>query len=335
MLKILFTCEDGATKQTYFPPAALSALEKLGEVVYNPNQGRPFTSDELRNAVRGVDVCITHWGCPRFSADVLENADRLVLIAHAAGSVGDLVSPEVYARGIKVCSANPVMAKYVAEGVLAYILAGLRRLPQQIQRVKACGWNGAETPRSLYNARVGLIGLGAVGRFLLELLIPFQVQVKVFDPYLAHDALSPYPQVELASLEEVLSWGEVITIHASLTPETRGMLNAERLARIRDGALLVNTARGLIINEAALITELQTGRFSAVLDVYAVEPLPVDSPLRALDNTLLFPHSAGFTNRGDEMTEAMIAEIERFMRGDSLQFEIPLEKYLLMTRERS
>ncbi len=335
MHKILFTTEEGATKQKYFSSTALSALEKFGEVVYNPNRGHAFNENQLREAVRGVDVCITHWGCPRFTAAVLENADRLALIAHAAGSVGDLVSPEVYTRGIKVSSANPVMAKYVAEGVLAYILTGLRRLPQQVEGLKAGHWNSVESPRSLHHARVGLVGLGVVGRFLLDLLVPFQVQAKVFDPYLVQDALSPYPQAELASLEEVLSWADVISIHASLTPETRGMLNAGRLACIRDGALLVNTARGSIIDETALITELQTGRFNAVLDVYAVEPLPLDNPLRFLKNALLFPHCAGSTDRSDEISGAMIAEIGRFFRGEPLQFEIPFEKYLLMTRERS
>ncbi len=93
--------------------------------------------------------------------------------------------------------------------------------------------------------------------------------------------------------------------------------------------MLVNTALGPIIDETALFHELRTGRISAVLDVYSIEPLSMESPLRKLDNVLLFPHSAGATNRGCEMTEAMIAEIGRFMRGEPLQFEIPLEKISL------
>lgn len=335
MLKILLTTEDGPTKQTYFPPSALAALEKLGQVVPNPNQGEPFSEAQLSAAVRDVDVCVTHWGCPQFSGAVLQNANRLRLIAHAAGSVGDLVTPEVYARGIKVCSANKVMAKYVAEGVLAYILAGLKRLPQQAQRVQRGGWHAPETLKSLFEARVGLVGLGTIGRFLLELLQPFQVRVKVYDPYLRPDALAAYANAEMAGLDEVLAWGEVISIHASLTPETRGMLDAGRLALIRSGALLVNTARGPIVDEAALARELQTGRLNAVLDVYSREPLPADSPLRGLDNTLLFPHIAGTTDRGIEMTTAMLAEIERFVRGEALQFEISLEQCRLMTQQRA
>jgi phosphoglycerate dehydrogenase-like enzyme len=334
MLKILLTTEDGPTKQTYFPPTALAALEKLGQVVYNPNQGEPFSEAQLSAAVRDVDVCVTHWGCPQFSSAVLQNANRLKLIAHAAGSVADLVTPEVYARGIKVCSANTVMAKYVAEGVLAYILTGLKHLPQQIQRVKFGGWHSPDTMKSLFEAQVGLVGLGTIGRFLLDLLEPFHVQVKVFDPYLAPGALAGYANVQTAGLEEVLAWGDVISIHASLTRETRGMLDAGRLALIRSGALLVNTARGPIIDETALARELQAGRFSAVLDVYTHEPLPMNSPLRGLDNALIFPHSVGTTDRGIEMTTAMLAEIERFTRGEALQYEISLEKSRLMTQQR-
>jgi phosphoglycerate dehydrogenase-like enzyme len=335
MLKILLTIENGSTRQTYFPPAALEALERLGAVTYNPNTGEPFSEEQLCKAIQDMDVCLTHWGCPQFTARVLARANRLRLVAHAAGSVADLVTPEVYARGIKVCSANAVMAKYVAESVLAYILAGLKGLPQQVEAVKGRHlWQPVRVPGSLYGARVGLVGLGTIGRFLLELLAPFQVQVKVYDPYITAADVARFPNVELASLEEVLAWGNVISIHASLTPETRGLLNAPRLQRIQDGALLVNTARGPIVDEAALTAELRSGRIHAVLDVYSTEPLPLDSELRTLDNILLFPHSAGLTDRGVEMTFAIIEEIERFALGEALQHEIPFEKFKLMTQER-
>lgn len=334
MTRILFTTQAGATKQTYFPPELIARLERLGEVVFNANPGQPFSEDQLRAALPGVDVCLTHWGCPTFTPAVLENADRLSLIAHAAGSVADLVTPAAYERGIRVCSANRVMARFVAESVLAYMLAGLKYIPLQVERMRSGGWGGAASPRSLYDACVSLIGLGAIGRYLLDLLAPFQVQVKVYDPYLKPGALAPYPRVESASLDEALAWGDVVSIHAALTPETRGMLDAGKLALIRDGALLVNTARGPIVDEAALVRELQSGRIQAALDVYTVEPLPAESPLRGMQNVLLFPHTAGLVDRGCEMSVAMLDEIERFIRGEALQYEIPFEQFRLMTRER-
>jgi phosphoglycerate dehydrogenase-like enzyme len=335
MLNILFTTENGPTKHTYFPTQTIQVLERLGKVTYNPNLDRSFSEEQLIQAIEDINVCLTHWGCPQFSGKVLERANRLSLIAHAAGSVADLVTPEVYQRGIKVCSANSVMAKYVAESVLAYILAGLKWLPQQAEDVKIRKlWQTTRPLSSLYGARVGLVGLGTIGRFLLDLLEPFQVQVKVYDPYITSKEFSRHPNVELGSLEEVLGWGNIISIHASLTLETRGLLDAERLKLIQDGALLVNTARGPIVDETALVPELQSGRINAVLDVYTTEPLPLDSKLRNLENAILFPHSAGYTDRGVEMTLAILGEIERFSQGESLQYEIPFEKFNLMTRER-
>jgi phosphoglycerate dehydrogenase-like enzyme len=332
---ILFTLENGSTKDTYFPRPVLDDLERLGKVVYNPNQDQPFTEEQLSEAIVDMDVCLTHWGCPQFNEQVLKRASRLRLIAHAAGSVADLVTPEVYQRGIRVCSANLIMARYTAESALAYILAGLKWLPQQAEDVKVRKlWGSQRTLRSLHNTRIGLVGLGTIGRFLLDLLAPFKAQVKVYDPYLTQADLAPYSPAVLAPLEEVLAWGEVISIHASLTPETRGLLDARRLSYLQDGCLLVNTARGPIIDETALIQELKSGRISAVLDVYTTEPLPLESELRKLENVTLFPHTAGQTNRGVEMSLAILDEIERFRKSEPLQFEIPFEKFRLMTRER-
>ncbi len=334
-MKILFTTEEGSIRQMYFPPAALERLQKLGEVVFNP-KAEPLDEAELAQLVEGADVCLTHWGCPPFGEAVLERADRLKLIAHAAGSVGDLVTAHVYERGIKVCSANTIMAREVAEGVLAYILAGLRRIPQhdRAMRSGALWERQVAESRSLAGAKVGLVGLGTVGRFLLGLLEPFGVQVKVYDPYIGAEALGGRAWAELCpSLEEVMAWGDVVSIHASLTPATRGLVGARQLRAMREGALLVNTARGAVVDEAALVEELQRGRIQAVLDVYTEEPLAPESPLRRLENVTALPHMAGATAR-EQMTFGMIEEIERFSRGEPLRYEVPYRAFTLMTRER-
>ena len=332
-MNILFTTENGRTKQIYFPDQAIRKLEKLGNITYNQTS-KPFTQTQLANAIGRMEVCLTHWDCPLFTAAVLERAHQLRLIVHAAGSVADLVTDQVYERGIKVCSANLIMAKYVAEGVLAYILAGLRWIPQHafdLQYTKL--WNKRiNESKSLFGARVGLIGLGTIGRFLIDLLEPFEVQIKIYDPYISADSLKNYSHLELASLEDVLAWGEVISIHASLTRETRGLLGKRKLGLIKDHALLVNTARGAIVDEQALIDELRKGRLRAVLDVYETEPLPIDSPLHDLENVILLPHIAGIPAR-EQMSYAMIDEIERYSKGEPLQYEIPYEKFKLMTKE--
>jgi phosphoglycerate dehydrogenase-like enzyme len=332
-MKILLTMEKGTQRDIYFPAGVLQALKSLGQVTLNQNE-TPFTSQALIRSLQGVDVCLTHWGCPTFTSDVLEKAPQLRLIVHAAGSVADLVTEQVYERGIKVCSANSIMAQYVAEGVLAYILAGLRWIPQQASDMQHhVLWEQRTLEsESLIGAKMGLIGLGTIGRFLLELLKPFHVQIKLYDPYVAPDSLKDYRNVELSSLEDVLTWADILSIHSSLTHETRGMLSADRLRMIKNGALLVNTARGAIVDEQALIDELRQERFRAVLDVYDTEPLPLDSPLRDMKNVILLPHVAGIPAR-EIMSYAMLEEIQRYSKGEPLRYEIPAEKFRLMTKE--
>jgi len=333
-MNILFTTEEGPIKDIYFPAAVRAALESLGPVTYN-DTWEPLTPQGLCERLQDIDICLTHWGCPTFDEAVLRHANRLKLITHAAGSVGDLVREAVYGRGIRVCSANDIMARHVAEGVLAYFLAAQRWIPQQAEALKVHNiWEKREREcRSLLGARIGLVGLGTIGRYLLDLLRPFGVQVKIYDPYLSPQALVGYEWAALADLDQVLAWGEIISLHCSLTPETIGLIDARRMELIQDGALFVNTARGAVVNEADLIQVLRSGRLRAVLDVYTQEPLAADNPLHDLPNVLLLPHMAGITAR-EEMSFAMLAEIQRFIQSQALEHEIPFGKFVLMTRER-
>ena len=338
--KIHITLQEGQTRDIHFPGFVLERLEKLGSVSYN-NTGRPYTAENLAEEAGDADICITHWGSPCFTEEVLRKMPNLKLIAHAAGSVADLCSAAVYDRNIKVTSANDIMALYVAEGVLAYILTSLRQIPKTDSLMK----NGVLWPRdinprpeSLRNKKVSLIGLGATGRCLLHLLKPFNVDIAVYDPYITQAQINAEfiatgnnPNVRLTSLEEALAFGDIVSVHASLTPETTGLLGARELAAIRDNGLLINTARGAVIDEKALVRELQSGRLSAVLDVYDPEPPAPDNPMRKLENVLLMPHMAGVTAR-EEMTIAIIGEIERFRQGQPLLYEIRRERFEKMTR---
>ncbi len=331
-MNILITSPRDPNRDIYFPKEALSELKKLGNVVLNTSVD-PYSEADLKESIKNIDICITHWDTPLFTNEVVENADRLKLIAHAAGSVANLVSEEVYRKGIVVCSANDIMAGYVAEGVLCYILAGLRLILEHSEDMKNGIWKRkvAES-KTLFDAKIGFVGLGTVGRRLLDLLVPFHTKVKIFDPYLSPDAIRQYPNVELASLEETLAWGNIITVHASLTQETYHLISKQRLTFIQDDALFVNTSRGLIIDEDAIYDELACGRLSAVLDVFTNEPLEPCSRLRGLKNVILMPHMAGAPAR-EQMTFGIIEEVGRFIRGEALKYAIPYEKYKLMTKE--
>lgn len=332
-MNIYVALEEGSLRNRFFPQDVMNRLHSLGKLRLNERR-RVLTETELAEdlADSEADVCLMlAWqGSPRVTADVLAQAPNLRLILSPGGSVASLVSDAVYEKNIRVCSANDVMAKHVAEGALAYMLAALREIPQANREVRKGIWNSRES-RSLTGAKIGLIGLGAVGRHLLTFLKPFDVEVRLYDPYVQPDSLAQYENVRLCSLEEALSERDIVSVHASKTDETYRMLNRERLSLLKDGCLLVNTARGALLDEEALADELESGRIRAVLDVYDQEPLPVDSRLCGSDTVILMPHAAGMA-RVETFTLAMLDEVQRYRDNLPLKYEIPQRQFHLMTR---
>jgi phosphoglycerate dehydrogenase-like enzyme len=254
------------------------------------------------------------------------------LIAHAAGSVGDLVTPAVYERGVAVTTANSSMAAHVAEGTLALLLADLHRVIDRAELMRNGGWLGhAERhTASLSTITIGLVGLGDIGRRLLQLLVPFGTSVLVHDPFVSTQEIEEAGG-RSATLNELLAASDVLSLHAALTPENRGMLNAERLSLIEDGALLINTARSGLIDSRALELELASGRFRAILDVFDIEPLPPDSRLRAMPGVTLMPHASG-SSCGADVTSLAVEEVARFVRGQPPAHPVTFARFQTMTR---
>ena len=331
-MNILFTVPVGYNRDKYFPPKLMARLEALGEVIKNPNS-RQYTREELKALLPDIDIIITHWGSTQYDAELLDCAPHLKLIAHCAGTVAHIASEESYNRAIPVLSANPIMAKYVAEGALAYMLAGIRAIRAYDGNMRDGRWH-QDMPQTntIVGGEIGLVGLGAVGRNLLDMLRPFGCTVKVYDPYLPEGALDAWDFASLGSFEEAMR-NPVVSIHASQTPETYHMVNAEALALMPDDALLVNTARGSLIDPEALISELESGRIRAVLDVYEREGCRQDERLLACTRNLtLQPHLAGMPS-GSAMTAAIIDDLERFLHGEPLQLAVSHTQYLHMTQE--
>ena len=331
-MNILFTVPVGYNRDKYFPPKLMARLESLGEVIKNPNS-RQYTREELKALLPDIDIIITHWGSTQYDAELLNCAPRLKLIAHCAGTVAHIASEESYNRAIPVLSANPIMAKYVAEGALAYMLAGIRAIRAYDGNMRDGRWH-QDMPQTntIVGGEIGLVGLGAVGRNLLDMLRPFGCTVKVYDPYLPDGALDAWDFASLGSFEEAMR-NPVVSIHASQTPETYHMVNAEALALMPDDALLVNTARGSLIDPEALISELESGRIRAVLDVYEREGCRQDERLLACTRNLtLQPHLAGMPS-GSAMTAAIIDDLERFLHGEPMQLAVSHTQYLHMTQE--
>ncbi|MEM2739692.1 MAG: hydroxyacid dehydrogenase [Candidatus Bathyarchaeia archaeon] len=290
------------------------------EVIFNPYD-RNLSEDEFAELISGIDGCITSWGSPRFTERVLERADRLKIIGHAAGSVKPYVTDEVFKRGIVVVNAASVIGVGVAEFTLAMMLNCLRAIPQHIEAMRVRNWRYKdERPIRTYDLRgktVGLVGFGFVARELAKLLKPFDVRILVYDPYVSVDEVEEYG-AEKTDLDRLLSLSDIVSLHAASTSETYHMIGEREFKLMKPNAVLINTARGALIDEEALIEALKTERIAwAVLDVFEKEPLPEDSPLYDLDNVFLTPHIAGLSDERRNMLFGIIVEdFIRFFSGE-------------------
>lgn len=331
-MNILVAIPKGSIRNSFIPAHVAARLESLGDVSWN-NTEEDYSAQELRDRLTGMDVCVTGWGNACFDGAVLQCADRLNLVAHTGGSVAPYVSSTFFDRGLKIISGNRLYAESVAEGVIAYMLCSLRSLPHYNNEVQQGRWRSEYAPNEgLLDKTVGLVGFGMVARNLVRMLKPFRVGITVYDPYVSDEELSACG-VRRASLEEVMSGSQIISLHAPRTPGTHHMIHAQLLRTVQDGALFVNTARGSLVDEEALADELETGRFKAILDVYETEPLQAGSRLRGLGNVILIPHMAGPTlDRRGFVTLALIDDIQNFSLGKPLKHEIDREYALSMTR---
>lgn len=293
----------------------LTRLSAVAEVV--PGVLHDVDSPAARRVLAGTEVLVTGWGCPPLTAQVVAAAPRLRAVVHTAGSVRQHVTPAVWEAGIAVSSAAAANAVPVAEYTLAVVLlAGKRVL------AAAHAFRSTRTPTTSadaggnYGSTVGLLSASLVGRRVAQLLAPHDVRVLLHDPYVP-DAAVRALGAEPVGLDELFRRSDVLSVHTPLLPETRGLVDARLLALLRDGATLVNTARGAVVDAAALTAELTSGRLHAVLDVTDPEPLPADHPLWDCPNVLLTPHVAGSAgNELQRLTAAAAAEVERFAAGE-------------------
>ncbi|RRR95630.1 hydroxyacid dehydrogenase [Glycomyces terrestris] len=285
---------------------------------------RDFADDRAAAVLAAAEVVVTGWGAPRFDPPALAAAGRLRAVLHAAGSV-QWVDRAVHERGIAVVSAQDANAVPVAEYTLGMILLagkdvfGLRERFRSERGFVVGEDHGAA---GNFGRAVGLIGASRIGRRVIELLRPFDFEVLLADPYVDGDEADRLG-VRLVGLDALMAAADIVSVHAPDLPETRRLVNAERLAAMKDGAVLVNTARGSLVDTDALAAELATGRISAILDVTDPEPLPSGSPLFDLPNVFLTPHVAG--SQGNELARmglSIVEEAERLAAGEPLRHAV-------------
>lgn len=320
------------TRRQILDPEAEAWLASFAQVVNPPSE--VVTAAELPGLLDGAVACLTGWGTPPLGDELLAANPRLGLVAHTAGTVRRLVPEAALGRGLRVSHAAAIIADAVAELVIAQSLLGLRQL-HEVDRAMKAGrpwgeFREAFPGRLLGGRAVGVVGTGRVGRAVIRLFRAFGCRVLAFDPYFSADDAADLG-VEVVALDELLAGADIVTIHAPVLPETRGMIGAAHLALLRDGAIFINTARATLVDEAALLREVASGRIVAALDVFGEEPLPVDSPVRALPNVILSPHLAGRTidtylRQGREM----VGEVQRFLLDEPLRYEITPEMLPLL-----
>lgn len=325
-MNILVTMPVGAIRESFVPKQVRDRLESVANVEYN-SMTRNFTPEELRERLAGKDVAITGWGTTLFDETVLEGNDTLRLIAHTGGSVTPVMSDYAYDKGIRVISGNDMYAESVAESVIAYSLAALRKIPDYLDRTKNGDWyHAGEVWEGLLDQTVGIIGFGMTSRHLFRMGKAFRLKFKVLEkPYLTKEVQEEYG-FETASLEEIFSTCKIVSLHCGMTKSYYHLVNSRLLGMMPEGALLINTARGPVIDENDLIAELKRGRIRAILDVYEQEPLPADSELRTLPNAYCVPHMGGPTfDRRWMITMALTDDILRMERGEAMRLEINRE----------
>ena len=316
------------------PEQVISTLEEFAEieVVVDPAE---LSRDEYARLFADKDAVLSTWNTPMIDKQVLEQANDLKIISHVGGEVRPFIPPELFSLkpDLVLCNASNVMAKPVAEHTLCVILACLRNLFHFRQWVKEDEnwWEYDKSKNvSLLQKKVGIVGLGQIAREFIGLVRPFDVELWVFSRHLTEQQAAG-EGLRKSSLEEIFSSCDVIAICAASVAGNRHMIDSRLLAMIKPGAVLVNNARGMLIDEEALIRELETSRFTAAIDVTEPEPPAADSRLRQLDNVLLTPHIGGPTpGQRIWMVNEAVENLIAFFQGKPVRGIIDKERFSYM-----
>ncbi|MFF3644250.1 hydroxyacid dehydrogenase [Streptomyces sp. NPDC002564] len=317
------------------PRAALAMSRRAAEAVIDPETLaalaevttlRPppvlddLTTDRARAVLADTELLVTGWDCPPLTAEVLAAAPQLRAVVHTAGSVRGHVTDACWERGIDVSSAAAANALPVAEYTVAMILLTGKRVLESARAFRAAraAADWPRTPREVGNhgRTVGIVSASMTGRRVMELLRPYDLRVLLHDPYVSPEEAAALG-AELVPLPELFARGDTVSVHTPLLPATRGLIGRELIAALRPGAVLINTARGAVVDQAALTEAVTAGRVRAVLDVTDPDVLPPEHPLWDAEGALLTPHVAGsLGNEWRRLADCAVGEVRRWAAGE-------------------
>ena len=280
-------------------PDLCAELEnQVGEVIYNQT-GKPLSSQDVATLLPGVDGYIA--GLDMIDRAALEAADCLKVISRYGVGYDRIDLDAAQEKGVIVTNTPGANAVSVAELTIGLMLSLARQIPESIQSIRQGKW--LRSPGiSLRGKTVGILGLGAIGKCVAVRLKGFDCRIIAFDPYVDCEFVANLG-IEIFSMDEVISQADFLTLHLPAVPETRGLVNAEFLSKMKKGSFLLNTARGELVKEDDLLAAIRSKHIAgAALDVFSQEPPSIDNPLIQMPNVLVTPHSGA---QSDDATNAM------------------------------
>lgn len=317
----------------------VAQLQELGDIEI-VEHSKMLSDAEAAARIRDSQVLITSWGSRMTPTELASDPGRLQYVCHLTGGMRDMIPLELVESDIPVTNWGNAQARAVAEGAVLLLLASLKGLRERIDHIEAGEWRPSETEfRSgmMFDLPLGVYGCGFIGRTFIDMVRAFQPRIRVFDPFTAS---IPDGCERVDSLQALFQGSRAVAIHAGWTTETAGSVTAELLACLPDGGILINTARGAIVDQDALFAELASGRLRAGLDVLVPpEQLPADHPARRFPNLVLSAHSLSqpfpkdyvSDDAFEPMHHICLDNVRRHLAGDTLQFRMDRERYELST----
>ncbi len=301
-----------------FSQDTLSALREGFDVIWGRDE--PISSEAFDAAWPSASVLIS--ASPTVTRKMLDDAPKLRAVIEVSGAFPDSIDYEACAeKGVEVLSCAPGFRESVAEMGLAMALAGARGLVAEHEAFRGGneGWlqENPTTDFSLHGARIGFVGFGQIARELTGLLAPFRPRFRAHDPWLAQGNVDQF-DVELCRLEDLLKWSRCLFVTAAPTSRNKALISADMVALLPDHALVVLLSRAHLVDFDALVAAAKTGRIRVAADVFPVEPLPRNHPVRNVSNVILSPHRAAAVQGGRHLIGDMILrDLKAMCSGDS------------------
>ena len=322
MIPVYFLSPDPRRRQMLWSDRIDEALNQYG-----------FYLTDKTEETQGL---ITTWGTPLLTEEILSTMPKLRIVGHAAGSVRPIVTPELFARGITLFSANPLLAETVSEwAVMATLLLQRRMLDYtKFRSNEHADWSKLQSFRDIHDTVIGIWGFGDICKAYLERIKAFgPKKILIFSNHASPEEIAKYGASKAESFDAMLKECDQLHCLAGQTPETLGLLNKEKLALLHDGAEVINCGRPGLMDYDALYEECKSGRLTAMLDVLPGDPSQEDVPLDKLPNVIITPHCAGASGR-QRYIPWILKQFSRFFAGNhELDGIVTAERSLTMTQE--